>query len=446
MSKFLLRAWIPLLIVLGIVVIAPPSAQAQDPVRDVISTADDFLSQAAAAYEADKATDGNLYLTTALALLNSIDEAPDCPTLPQAIILLEQAQSIDAITTRQTMVEGARALLITCVNDGANTVSDPDTDPGGDEPVLGVLPDNTITRENVTQLEQRFQLGENEGSVVRLAFNPDSTMMAAGVWNGNVRLWDTETGETRAVLVGHDGAVYSVAFNADGTQLLSGSIDATMRLWDVESGQTLVEFVGHSRDVVSVALSPDGRYALSGSWDDTARLWDIESGKTLVTYTGHDNHIATVAFSPDGSMVATGAWDDTIILWETETGAIIRTLTGHRNYVNTLQFTEDGEFLLSGSGDSEMRLWDTLTGVTQITFIGHTETIYDAMFSPDGNLVVSASWDDTMRIWDARSGELLWTTDSTRNYNTARFSSDGTMVAGGGDTGTIELFALPDTP
>jgi guanine nucleotide-binding protein subunit beta-2-like 1 protein len=42
---------------------------------------------------------------------------------------------------------------------------------------------------------------------------------------------------------------------------LSGSWDGTLRLWDLNTGNTTVRFVGHAKDVLSVAFSADNRQA-----------------------------------------------------------------------------------------------------------------------------------------------------------------------------------------
>ncbi len=65
-----------------------------------------------------------------------------------------------------------------------------------------------------------------------------------------------------------------VALSSDGQFALSGSWDGTLRLWDLQSGETSRRFVGHSKDVLSVAFSADNRQIVSGSRDKTINLWN----------------------------------------------------------------------------------------------------------------------------------------------------------------------------
>ena len=90
-----------------------------------------------------------------------------------------------------------------------------------------------------------------------------------------MRLWDADTRQPKAVLIGHDYSVYSVAFSPDGSILASGSEDGTVRLWDAETGHSIGTLTGHAHTVHAVAFSPDGNTLASGSEDGTVILWDF---------------------------------------------------------------------------------------------------------------------------------------------------------------------------
>ncbi len=62
--------------------------------------------------------------------------------------------------------------------------------------------------------------------------SPDGTLVASGLWEGKVVLWDARTGAEVRQLIGHQGQVTALAFSPDGKQLASGSADTTILLWD----------------------------------------------------------------------------------------------------------------------------------------------------------------------------------------------------------------------
>ena len=51
--------------------------------------------------------------------------------------------------------------------------------------------------------------------------------------NGNVLLWDVQTGELRGELAGHENGVSSLAFTLDGNLLVSGSYDGEVIVWGI---------------------------------------------------------------------------------------------------------------------------------------------------------------------------------------------------------------------
>jgi WD40 repeat protein len=112
-------------------------------------------------------------------------------------------------------------------------------------------------------------------SVACLAFAPDSATLAAGCFDGVIRLWDARTGEPLRELADHTAAVYALAFSRDGRHLASGSFDRTVRLWELVSGQVITTWKGHAGSVSAVALTPDGRRVVSGGSDTTLVLWDV---------------------------------------------------------------------------------------------------------------------------------------------------------------------------
>jgi len=114
------------------------------------------------------------------------------------------------------------------------------------------------------------------GAVNSMVFSPDGSTLATGHYDGEIRLWNAQTGELRQVLA-TGGVVESLAFNPDGSLLASGEGTGSnqVRLWDIEIGQLVRILESHEHPVVSLAFSPDGRLLASGSFDGTVWLWGV---------------------------------------------------------------------------------------------------------------------------------------------------------------------------
>ncbi len=283
--------------------------------------------------------------------------------------------------------------------------------------------------------------------VESIAFSPDVTMLASGVW-GNLRLWDMETGmeirsfslsgsvesvrfspdgtfiafvsyrwikfwnldgRTEPVTFAETDALRLIAFSPDGTILASvtDSSDPTIKLWNVLTGNEVRTLEGHSDFVWTMAFSPDGSILASRSQDGIVKLWNVSDGQDIVTLDGDVDGTRSLVFSPDGSTLASGYRDGTLSLWEVSSGNRIATISASAvdTRISSYAFSHDGSTLAFGEGYGRIGLWDVVLGVHITAFTGHTEWVRSLAFSPDGSTLASAAYDNTVKLWDM--GQLL---------------------------------------
>ena len=148
-------------------------------------------------------------------------------------------------------------------------------------------------------------MGEGDRAV---ALSPDGRCLAVasgiGVW-----LYETATSRPLALLPA-TGRVQSVGFSPlDGT-LASGLHNGQVELWEVETGERTGTLRHADWGRVTVAYSRDGTALASASWDQVIKLWDVETRDLVGTWevpreTGNYREIP-VAFSPDGTTLVSG--------------------------------------------------------------------------------------------------------------------------------------------
>jgi WD40 repeat protein len=281
---------------------------------------------------------------------------------------------------------------------------------------------------------------ETFGSVLTLAFSPDSSLLVAGMANGDVRLWRFPSSIPHLAYQGHTDWVRSVAFSPDGKLLATGSGDQTIKVWNVSTGERLMVLQGHTNWVRSVVFSPNSALLMSGSEDQTVRVWDMNTGECLKILYGHADRVYAVACSPDGITAASGSHDRTIRLWNLNTGECSQVLTGHDGGIGCLTFRSDTE-LVSGSGDQTVRFWNVDTGKCTHILQGHTNWIWTLAVSTNGRLIASGSEDHTARIWDAHTGKCLKVLQGHQQaINAIVFNREGSVVVSGSEDQTVRLW------
>lgn len=278
------------------------------------------------------------------------------------------------------------------------------------------------------------------GTVSAVAFSPDGRLLAAGIANGDIRLWGVADGEPLLTCRGHSDWPWAIAFSPDGRIVASGSQDQTVRLWDVSTGQCVLVLQGHTSWVKSVAFNCDGSLLASGSNDRAIRLWDTNTGQCLKILSEHSDWVWSVALSPDGRTLASGSGDGTIKLWDVTTGSCLQTINGHSNSVKAIAFSPDGNTLASGSFDQTVRLWNAKTGQCLKILQGHTEQVWLVAFNPDGRTLASSGDDGNIRLWDVNTGQVVKTVkERTNRIWSLAFSPDGNILASSGEDQTIRL-------
>jgi WD40 repeat protein len=283
----------------------------------------------------------------------------------------------------------------------------------------------------------------HEGGVLGVAFDPQGRYALSGAKDGDLILWDLESGEPIRHLKGHSGWVWGMAFGPEGETALSGSEDGSLILWDIETGEEKRRFEGHDSAVLSVALSPDGRAALSGAKDGDLILWNLESGAPIGRFEGHNDWVWSVAFGPDGRTALSGSEDGSLILWDVTNGEEIRPFEGHDDAVLSVALSPDGRTALSGSADGSLILWDVESGEETRFSELFGEPVYGVVFSPDGRTALSADRGGYLVLWDLSTGEPIGGFEAQSGWiRTVAISPDGRMALSGSEDGTVRLWDL----
>ena len=266
-----------------------------------------------------------------------------------------------------------------------------------------------------------------------VTFNQNGKRIAsAGGWDGQIKVWDTVTGQQIWSTKGHDFWAKSVSFSPDGRFIASGG-DNHVRIWDAGTGSNVMTLRGHSAPVCSVSFNSDGKYIASGGEDNTIKIWDAASGETIMTLKGHEECVADVAFTPDGKRLVSCSWDG-IKIWDIAVSRELARLIGHNCQVESVAFSPDGKQIVSADCDGGIKLWDISNGTEQKTILNHTGGLRarHVAFSPDGERIVSGDSSGTFRIWDTATGEELTTFHGPKGWsseNAVEFSPDGKLVA-----------------
>jgi WD40 repeat protein len=111
--------------------------------------------------------------------------------------------------------------------------------------------------------EQGKKQGGHDIAVYELAFDRAGRLLASAGGDKTVRLWNGSTGEpVRSLPAG--SMVYCVAMRPDGQQVAAGCFDGMIRIWETTAGRQLLTLVSppaSGPNIDWLALTPEGPLA-----------------------------------------------------------------------------------------------------------------------------------------------------------------------------------------
>ncbi len=244
--------------------------------------------------------------------------------------------------------------------------------------------------------------------VVAVAFSRDGSRLATGSTDETVRVWDTNTGETRHVLRGATSTIEDVAFSADGRFIASA--EREICIWDAQSG-LLVQRLPHPG--YRLRFSPDGRWLVAGSMQGRLFVWETTAWTRVLDEKPHADRLSAIAFAPDGATAVTGSWDGKLKYYGLPDWKEFRTVDDHVRAISSVEFSADGQWLLTG--DNEVGLFVRSARDAAIVHrlrLPEGSRWMRASFAPDARTIVTATIDGTIRAFHVTSGALLYAIDA----------------------------------
>ncbi|NES94692.1 MAG: hypothetical protein F6K32_05585 [Desertifilum sp. SIO1I2] len=159
---------------------------------------------------------------------------------------------------------------------------------------------------------QERRLEGHQGDVTSLA--PCFETLVSGGKDGEIRLWNYQTGERIRKLLGHQAAVRSLLVTANQQHLISADEDGNIYIWNLQSGQMTRSLPGHRTGVHSLSFAKDEQILMSSSTDGTIVVWDWQNALSLHTFSSESKPCYASAISPDGHFIIQGLRDE-LLIW-----------------------------------------------------------------------------------------------------------------------------------
>ena len=263
----------------------------------------------------------------------------------------------------------------------------------------------------------------------KLIYLADGTLLAAGVSDNTLTVWDAKRGDKLGVLR-NEKRPYRISFSPKGSQLAIIDTD-TIRTWNIGEPSPQIKVIrGHTSVCGSVKFSPDGQTLAAGYWSDEIHLRDVQKLERKVTFRSEGlDMVRSIDFSPCGNKLAATSYDKIVRIWDIgKPEAPPAELTGHQAVLYAVAFSPNGDLLVSADSKGVLGIWDVEHNYELKMFTEETDWIWSIAFSPDGKQLASAHHQKSARLWNIESGEQITEFPSKRPQNVIKPKVDDRQI------------------
>ncbi|GIL56264.1 hypothetical protein Vafri_11611 [Volvox africanus] len=329
--------------------------------------------------------------------------------------------------------------------------------------------DNTVRLWDPYDMACIRVMEETTSEISAMTFFEGWNLLVTGHDNGDIRLWNLDTGHATTLKDKHTNAVTALTLalvHRNEELLISASYDGWVVLWDIRSlrgepPHMVAKFRAHGPEAPSGSRVPGNftgdsgivtpqRPSLTGlavagasGVTETASV-DTKAapGALRIALTAPEPEILALKYDPLKKAIVTAGTEKVIKVWAATGYDYLGCHRGHKNAVTCLAL--DANFLFSGSDDCTICLWDTVPAAVDKSHISgsriggthgaqpnavptspgialkgtfstrplkvlqaHRRSVTGLDVLPASGHLVSCSLDGQLLVWDYVSGQLM---------------------------------------
>ncbi|MBI3821235.1 MAG: WD40 repeat domain-containing protein [Planctomycetes bacterium] len=200
---------------------------------------------------------------------------------------------------------------------------------------------------------------DHPSTIADIQWKPNDAILASAAY-GKLFFWSPE--QQNAVReFGWNGSMLAVAWSPNSKHIAVGGQDSTVHFWVLATGDDL-QMAGYPTKVRELAWDPTGRYLATGG-GPVSCVWDFSgkgpAGSTPIQLDAHKDNITCLTYQHRGALLASGGEDGVVALWQPgkQQGALA--LARHPSAISQCVWSADDRQLAVATAEGGVLLYTT---------------------------------------------------------------------------------------
>ncbi len=221
--------------------------------------------------------------------------------------------------------------------------------------------DHFVTRWNIGKgIQDSFSIKLDQ-SVYSIEFIQDN-ILAVGLSNGSVYLFDLNLKQEIKHFTQHIKAVFSISSNIPKSQFYIGDADGNLSIWDSKKLELLVYFPLDCGKIRNIHVSNDGELFVLSCQDGTTRVFETIGFNEIKTIHSHNSGASISYFHPiNPDVLITGGKDAFLKIWNWKTSELIKSIPAHNYVIYDICLIENKSLFVTSSRDKMIKIWNANT-------------------------------------------------------------------------------------
>jgi WD40 repeat protein len=191
-------------------------------------------------------------------------------------------------------------------------------------------------------------------------------MVGVGRTNGQLELFDAQTGARVAKVPAHRGRIKTILFALGGAALLTEGDENETKVWIMADLRLVANLRVPEGAWWHLAFSPDGRWVAFENENHQCAIFDTRDPAHLAFVAeyrgsrGTEGGVWHTDFSQDSRLLGTVSGDGVLRLWDLGSGKLLCSLRTGLLGSAAIRFLPEGK-LATANDDGCIRLWDVAT-------------------------------------------------------------------------------------